>query len=594
MPVMSSVGMRGAVVVALLISATAAAGQEGPARHYDFEHDRPGQMPAQWYLGCTVESRTTAEVSRSLPASGSQCVRLTKRGDADFGNLMQSFDARLYRGKRVRFRAAVRVQPAAPDSRARLWMRITRPDNTPGFFDNMRDRPIRTTNWTSHMIDGNVPQDAERVFIGVLVNGRGQVWVDDVVFEVIGDAVRDEDVDEARAAPIEGVAVVAVKDFMRLENRGKAVADLEFPRYFPAIDDEQFVLGRWVAAATDKGRRIRITIAEVSPDPQGNLVHTYRIPRFPENEGVVVTVTSLVLRRERAAPEGAFPIPSPDEYPEHVRPFLQSTATVVVDQPDIRAAARTIRQTTSDAYAVANEIAALMKANTYTQRGRPDYSLPTSARVLRHGGSCCGSAVCAAALFRACGIPAQITYCPAGYVHGVIRFYLQGYGWCRMDSTSGTGRLPFVRRAAHRGFVRLYDMPLEMETIEYAYAWPFQHNTITDEYKFHSGGEVIPTVRFAARDEAEARRNGRPSGHVLEPFPHLEPGSWNTVFAIEQWEIEEGLWGKLKAESHAATCTDHIALYPKVRQLLGDRADRAWCAKQVRRLKEYGELPRGR
>ena len=57
---------------------------------------------------------------------------------------MQSIDATPYRGKRLRFRAAVKMAEAGAGGRAQLWFRVdlAAQGGTPrtGFFDNMQDR----------------------------------------------------------------------------------------------------------------------------------------------------------------------------------------------------------------------------------------------------------------------------------------------------------------------------------------------------------------------------------------------------------------------------------------------------------------------
>jgi HEAT repeats/Transglutaminase-like superfamily len=393
----------------------------------------------------------------------------------------------------------------------------------------------------------------------------------------------------AEAAPVDltGYAVVAVKDFMRLENSGPAVANIEFPRYFPVIDPEQIVLGRWVSARTDNGKAVPVEVSDVSPDPAGNLIHTFRLPILATGSGTVVTVTSLVLRRERPHPEGAFAILAPEEYPEAVRPYLSSTRAVDVDHPYIRQAATKILRRTRDALDVAHAVADLMRGKSYQQEGPVEKGLPTSASVLRRGGSCCGSAVSAAAILRACGIPTQITYCPNGYIHGIIRFYLDGYGWCRTDATCGTGRLPFVQSRAHRSLVRLYDMPIEMEALRHAYAWPFHRNGLDRKYEFKSEGKVLPGIRFAAKDEAQARREKRVAGRVSEPFPHLESGSWNALLAIEPWTIDEAAWDELVESSRFAAQSSRTGFFSVIRRRLGALAGRVW----VQRMEERMESP---
>ena len=68
---------------------------------------------------------------------------------------MQTFDARAFRGKRVRFSAALRVEGPPDDSksRAQLWLRGDRPNGAePALFDNMYDRPIRSPDWARYEV----------------------------------------------------------------------------------------------------------------------------------------------------------------------------------------------------------------------------------------------------------------------------------------------------------------------------------------------------------------------------------------------------------------------------------------------------------
>jgi hypothetical protein len=232
-----------------------------------------------------------------------------------------------------------------------------------------------------------------------------------------------------------------------------------------------------------------------------------------------------------------------------------------------------------------------MKGKCYRQLGTPDPRLPASAIPLRYGGSCCISAVTAAAVLRSCGIPAQITYCPAGYVHGIVRFHLDGYGWCRMDSTCGTGRLPLVEERVHRGLVRLYDMPIEMEKFPGSWGWPYQHSTIDKaRYEFRSGGKVVPSVRFADWDEEQARREKRPSGRVEEPFPHLESGSWNTVLVVEKWKVAGRKWDALVAASRTAVQNGRIGEFQRVLRLLRRYGGESWFNERLRELEGFGKL----
>ena len=57
-------------------------------------------------------------------------------------------------------------------------------------FDNMQDRAIKgTTDWKKYEIVLDVPENSEMVAFGLLLSGKGQVWMDDLQFEVVGKDV---------------------------------------------------------------------------------------------------------------------------------------------------------------------------------------------------------------------------------------------------------------------------------------------------------------------------------------------------------------------------------------------------------------------
>lgn len=168
-----------------------------PVVNPDFEQGEIGQVPSGWFVPLpSQQAGYTAKLVTERPESGKRCALLSRDKEATgeaqsaFGNLMQSFDAAPYRGKRVRFRAAVRLD-AAPDSsgRAQLWLRVDRKNDEMGFFDNMHDRPITAKEWRTYDIVGDVEKDAESINLGIMLfGGEGKVWIDDVSFVVLGKA----------------------------------------------------------------------------------------------------------------------------------------------------------------------------------------------------------------------------------------------------------------------------------------------------------------------------------------------------------------------------------------------------------------------
>jgi len=175
------------LLIAAALAAVALARPPGPGWHHDFETDPVGAAPAGWFVPGAITG-TTARVSDVDPADGVRCVEIVKKGTGGFGNLMQSFDAAPYRGKRVRLTASVRVRGTGPSSRAQMWMRVDRAGGQTGFFDNMFERPIRSSQWSGYRIIGDVEPDADRINVGLMVFGPATAWIDSISFEVVGNA----------------------------------------------------------------------------------------------------------------------------------------------------------------------------------------------------------------------------------------------------------------------------------------------------------------------------------------------------------------------------------------------------------------------
>ena len=144
-------------------------------------------MIAWRYLGAgigdsSVQGPYRGKRTRRTPvASGSP-------GIDGFATVMQTVPAMSLRGRTIRFRGLVRAASREASGAAALWLRIDRPDQQMGFFDNMGDRPIRDPEWKEYAIEGPVAQDATSIAFGVMA--FGVVTAD---FERIELAVRAED-----------------------------------------------------------------------------------------------------------------------------------------------------------------------------------------------------------------------------------------------------------------------------------------------------------------------------------------------------------------------------------------------------------------
>ena len=154
-------------------------------------HTALGQAkpPKGWFLAGSHPREYVASVDRDSPRSGKGSAHfesaVLKTGG--FGTLMQVFQSGEFRGKRVRFSGYARADDVK--DWAGLWMRVDGPGGKSLAFDNMQDRPIKgTTKWTKYEIVLDVPAQAEQIAYGVLLTGRGDVWIDDLKFDVVGNA----------------------------------------------------------------------------------------------------------------------------------------------------------------------------------------------------------------------------------------------------------------------------------------------------------------------------------------------------------------------------------------------------------------------
>src|SRR5439155_1751743 len=73
---------------------------------------------------------------------------------------------------------------------AGLWMRVDGVGQRTLGFDNMQNRPIKgTQDWAKYDVVLDVPNDSVGIYFGILLSGKGQVWLDTIQFEFVGSNV---------------------------------------------------------------------------------------------------------------------------------------------------------------------------------------------------------------------------------------------------------------------------------------------------------------------------------------------------------------------------------------------------------------------
>ena len=150
------------------------------------------ELPAGWVKAGSHPAEYDMGVDRTIRREGRAIafIKGTATEFHGFGTIMQTAAPGEYRGKRLRFSADVKSEKVQ-SGWAGLWLRIdgTRAGELLG-FDNMQQRPLKgNTDWTRVEIVLDVPEDAAALAFGLLLNGDGQVWIDDLRFDVVGPSV---------------------------------------------------------------------------------------------------------------------------------------------------------------------------------------------------------------------------------------------------------------------------------------------------------------------------------------------------------------------------------------------------------------------
>ncbi|MBI4908313.1 MAG: tetratricopeptide repeat protein [Acidobacteria bacterium] len=146
-----------------------------------FDQGVPGKLPAAWFVPALPnEADQQAQLRRRGCMTGDSCaiVMVPDNALTQVGTLMQSFSAAAWRGKLVRLRAWLRLEPVSASDQGQMWIGVDR-------ANNVTANPVRSEEWTQSEIRIRVPNDASFIKFGVSSIGKGKVWVDNVTFETL-------------------------------------------------------------------------------------------------------------------------------------------------------------------------------------------------------------------------------------------------------------------------------------------------------------------------------------------------------------------------------------------------------------------------
>lgn len=142
---------------------------------------KAGTKPSSYYMGIDKETTRNGQNINTIKSIDEKIE--------GFGTMGQTLLADKYLGKRVRMTCYIKTKDV--NQWAGLWFRADQKDfDMPLSFDNMRnsktDRSIKGTNdWSKYEIVLDIPINSSALFYGILLSGTGQLWFDEINFEIV-------------------------------------------------------------------------------------------------------------------------------------------------------------------------------------------------------------------------------------------------------------------------------------------------------------------------------------------------------------------------------------------------------------------------
>lgn len=154
--------------------------------------DELAPLPPNWHLVGEHTSLYQAGIDLTNIESviGAKTLRFTgNRPELDsIGRISQSINASVYGGKRLRFSGRVRTIDV--NISAGLFVTAQAANHDTLASDEMNDRPITGTSyWSQYDVVIEIPNDTAVIAFGLRLTGAGQVWVDKMSMEVVGDNI---------------------------------------------------------------------------------------------------------------------------------------------------------------------------------------------------------------------------------------------------------------------------------------------------------------------------------------------------------------------------------------------------------------------
>jgi erythromycin esterase len=153
----------------------------------DFEVYTPDSLPQCWRIFRLSQFDYSANVTRSNPNSGNQCLLLERKPGYHYGevsgSVTQSIRARVWRDQTVTLKVAARVEPLDSASHAYITLEGDVEIINPTYCqiaDSLIGVEVVSKEWAVYELKAKVKSSAANIQVGLHFVGNGRAWFDSV------------------------------------------------------------------------------------------------------------------------------------------------------------------------------------------------------------------------------------------------------------------------------------------------------------------------------------------------------------------------------------------------------------------------------
>ncbi|MEO8887607.1 MAG: S41 family peptidase [Mucilaginibacter sp.] len=155
-----------------------------------------------------------------------------------FGTIAKFFDAKPYRGKQ--FKLEGKAKMVTGTGSGHFWARVDLNNTKTGFFNNMDESPIVSTEWKNYVVTGTIDSNAVDLATGTFLSGNGEFWVDNYKISIKEGTVWKEVYSNTFNTQKTGVSITGIF--------GNAPLKVPNPNYaFSIVEDNKTPAEKWVS-----------------------------------------------------------------------------------------------------------------------------------------------------------------------------------------------------------------------------------------------------------------------------------------------------------------------------------------------------------